>query len=201
MPGAPTVRKHASPGQRPGSRPSEDLSPERAAQFGPPFHGSAFFSLPAQGVALGWPVFGPLALHTGHETGSAWKHLLQRRERLRQRREGLPQTRDRMRQRREGLRQTRDRLPQRREGLPQRGKVFRKKGKPFPRAIQRKRPLFPWISAFSDAAPASPPRRMPPTPRAPPPAPRRAGRAPPPRRGRSLSRRANSARRANSDRA
>ena len=60
--GGPTARRHASPGQRPGSHPPGRQSPERAARMGPPFQGSAHLSSPTQGVALGWHVCAPLVL-------------------------------------------------------------------------------------------------------------------------------------------
>ena len=40
-----------------------------------PFQGLDFFLGETQGVALGWHIFGPLALHVCHETGYAWFSL------------------------------------------------------------------------------------------------------------------------------
>src|SRR5438874_1224303 len=62
--GAPTVRKQASPGQRPGYRVRKGQSPERAAHFVTPFQGFVGEGRFSQGVALGWLVDGPLALRT-----------------------------------------------------------------------------------------------------------------------------------------
>ena len=60
--GAPTVRQHASPGQRPGFHVRKNKALKGRHSVGAPLQGFVLVAHFSQCVALGWHVAGPLAL-------------------------------------------------------------------------------------------------------------------------------------------